>query len=96
MPILCEANQRKRRVSVKGLLAVPGVVVLILVGVIAWTWVSPTTFNFGHASLFMGFRQDGPRGWGGLTIMNRYQGMYVIEIPDSLGGGVYGVTWSSY
>jgi hypothetical protein len=73
MPILAQndSHPKRRRPRLWVLLAVPGLVVLLLVGLVAWSWDRPVTVRFADQALYCGYTYqipiaaNRPSIWGG-------------------------------
>lgn len=93
MPLLPEASPPKARHSwLLALLGLPGVLVLLLAGLVAWSWNQPVELSFGQSYLRWGFR-DSRRVQPGMSL--GAGGYVAVAFPDFLGGGIYAVDYSA-
>lgn len=90
------ARQQRRWLLV--LLVVPGMILLLLLGVVAWGWIEFRHYQFGRLSVWYGYTRNTPKV---LSVTrwkqspSRDEGDIMLSIPDFLGGGDYEVFWDT-
>jgi hypothetical protein len=102
MPILTQPDPhpKRHRLRLWVLLGVPGVILALLAGLVAWSWMQERVVTVGSHRFWYGRTKafGNGRPATGHTVWSRSpsgdEGMLLLSIPDYLGGGYYGVSWT--
>jgi hypothetical protein len=98
MPIITEPNGKRRRTGLLALLAIPGVILLLLAGLVAWSWGQPVhldigagTIRFGRTPVWQDFHFA-----PGFFPQSAQSGYVAVDVPGTLDvpyGSPYVIAW---